>query len=153
ERRAVLHLIRQGFETYMPRYLKRRRHARQTDLVAAPLFPQYLFVAIDMAVQRWRLIHSTIGISCLVRNGEMPAQVPRAVIDSLKALEDERGFIRLPVRPAFRPGDPVRVLDGVFSLNLGLFDGMTDGERVAVLLDLFGRKVRVIIGAHSIAAA
>ncbi|MGD9769432.1 MAG: transcription termination/antitermination NusG family protein, partial [Pseudolabrys sp.] len=46
ENKAVAHLARQGFETYLPRYLKRRRHARRVETVAAPLFPRYLLVAI-----------------------------------------------------------------------------------------------------------
>ena len=44
ENKAVAHLARQGFATYLPRYLKRRSHARRVDVVAAPLFPRYLFV-------------------------------------------------------------------------------------------------------------
>jgi transcriptional antiterminator RfaH len=47
----------------------------------------------------------------------------------------------------------VRVVDGVFSACLGLFDGMTDGQRVAILLDLLGRKVRVLLDSELITAA
>ena len=54
ETKACWHLARQGFETYLPRYLKRRRHARRVEMVQAPLFPRYLFVVIDIATQRWR---------------------------------------------------------------------------------------------------
>ena len=32
EARAAQNLMRQGFEIYLPRYLKRRRHARKIDL-------------------------------------------------------------------------------------------------------------------------
>jgi len=48
EAKACGHLQRQGFEIYLPKYLKRRRHARRTETVIAPLFPRYLFVAVDM---------------------------------------------------------------------------------------------------------
>ena len=53
----------------------------------------------------------------------------------------------------FRAGDKVRVLDGAFSSCLGLFDGMAARERVAILLDLLGRKVRVVLDADLVAAA
>lgn len=56
EARAAQNLMRQGFEIYLPRYLKRRRHARKIDLTAKPLFPRYMFVAVDVATQRWRSI-------------------------------------------------------------------------------------------------
>jgi transcriptional antiterminator RfaH len=153
ERKAVFNLNRQGYETYLPQYLRRRRHARRVEQVKSPLFPRYLFVAIDMASQRWRTIQSTIGVSRLVCNGDMPAPVPTHVVEQLKAREDISGCIRLQQRPAFSSGDRVRIQDGVFESCLGLFEGLTDGERVAILLDLLGRKVRVFVDADLVAAA
>ena len=76
EAKAAENLRRQGYEAYLPRYLKRRRHARKMDFTAKPLFPRYMFVAIDMATQRWRSVQSTIGVSRLVTNGDSPAAVP-----------------------------------------------------------------------------
>lgn len=153
ERKAVVHLARQGFDVYLPCFLKRRRHARKIETVSAPLFPRYLFVAIDMEAQRWRSIQSTVGVSHLVCNGEAPAIVPATVIDEIKGRQDENGFVHLDQRPHFAPGDEVRIVDGVFSACLGLFEGMADRDRVAVLLDLLGRKVRVVLGGDSVAAA
>ncbi len=152
EARAVAHLGRQGFTTYLPRYLKRRRHARRVEIVPAPLFPRYFFVAIDMTVQRWRSIYSTVGVSRLVCAGDDPAPVAEEIVESLRARETD-GLIRLQQRPQFQAGDKIRVLDGAFSDCLGLFDGMLDSERVAILLDLLGRKVRVMVDVDGIAAA
>ena len=153
ENRAVAHLARQGFTTYLPRYLKRRRHARRVDVVAAPLFPRYLFVEIDMTVQRWRSIYSTVGVLRLVSNGECPAPVPKQVISLLKSQENTSGFIQLDHRPRFKVGDKIRVLEGVFCDCLGLYDGMSDRERVGIFLDLLGRKVRVLLDAEAVTAA
>ena len=153
EAKATAHLRRQGFDTYLPRYLKRRRHARRVETVAAPLFPRYLFVAVDRAVQRWRAIHSTVGVSHLVSSGDSPLAVAVGIVDGLRAREDERGFVRLERRPQFAPGDKISILDGVFSACLGLFEGVADRERVAILLDLLGRKVRVTLDADVVTAA
>ncbi len=153
ESKAMGHLIRQGFAAYLPRYLKRRRHARKIETVTAPLFPRYLFVTVDMETQRWRSIHSTFGVSRLVCNGDDPAPVPPAVVAALKAREDVGGFIQLERRPRFAPGERVRIVDGVFADTLGLFEGMADLERVAILLDLLGRKVRFLLDEGAIAAA
>jgi transcriptional antiterminator RfaH len=153
EAKAVAHLDRQGFKIYFPRYLKRRRHARKIETVAAPLFPRYLFVAVDLAAQRWRSIYSTVGVARLVCNGDEPAAVPDVVIAALKNREDTDGFIKLDRRPSFRPGETVRVLDGAFSSCLGLFEGMAERERIAILLDLLGRKVRVVLDADLVVAA
>jgi transcriptional antiterminator RfaH len=153
ERKASHHLERQGFPTYLPSYLKVRRHAGRVETIAAPRFARYLFVAVDIAAQRWRSISSTAGVARLVCNGDAPAPVPAEVIETLKLREDERGFIRLDRRPRFAMGDRVRVLDGAFSSCLGLFERMTDTERVEILLDLLGRKVRVRLDEDAIAAA
>ena len=68
EHKAVVRLEREGFPAYLPRYLKRYRRARRIEMVPAPLFPRYLFVAIDLAAQRWRSIFSTVGVSRIVCN-------------------------------------------------------------------------------------
>jgi transcriptional antiterminator RfaH len=153
EAKAAQNLLRQGYEIYLPRYLKRRCHARKVDFVAKALFPRYMFVAIDEAAQRWRSIQSTQGVSHLVCNGEEPAAVPGGVVGALKAREDDRGLIRMETTPAFAPGDKVRVLAGAFMDTAGLFDGMGDHDRVAILLDLLGRKVRVHLDVDLVAAA
>jgi transcriptional antiterminator RfaH len=153
EAKAAANLGRQGFAVYLPRYLKRRSHARKVETVARPLFPRYLFVAIDIAAQRWRAIQSTLGVSHLVCWSDRPASVEDGVINALKAREDEGGFIKLARRPAFSPGDKVRVIEGAFTDSLALVEGVSDRERVAILLDLLGRKVRVLVGADLIAVA
>lgn len=153
EGKAVHHLERQGFQTYLPRYLKRRSHARKIETVPAPLFPGYLFVAIDLAAQRWRAIQSTIGVLRLVTNGEAPAPVPTAIVDAVRQREDDNGFVKVDRRSAFGRGDKVRVLAGAFTDSLGLVDGLADRERVAILLDLLGRKVRVELDADMVVAA
>jgi transcriptional antiterminator RfaH len=153
EAKAASNLLRQGFGVYFPRYLKRRSHARKVDTVARPLFPRYLFVAIDLATQRWRSIQSTIGVSHLVSWGGNPASVNDGVIGALKQREDEGGFVRLERRIRFSPGDKVRVLEGAFIDSLALVEGINDRERVAILLDFLGRKVRVLVGADLIVAA
>lgn len=153
EAKAARNLLRQDFEIYLPRYLKRRSHARRIEKVAAPLFPRYMFVRVDTASQRWRSIQSTFGVSHLVLNGSSPATVQENVLGSLKAREDESGFVKLDSRPPFSLGAKVRVLAGAFADNFGLFDGLGDRDRIAILLDLLGRKVRVSIDADMVTAA
>jgi transcriptional antiterminator RfaH len=153
EAKAARNLQRQGYDIYLPRYLKRRRHARKVDFTAKPLFPRYMFVAVDMATQRWRSIQSTFGVSRLVCSGDAPAAVPDGVVPALKAREDDKGFVKMKVEPTFAPGDKVRVLAGAFMDNAGMFNGMADHDRVSILLDMLGRKVRVLLDADMVAAA
>jgi transcriptional antiterminator RfaH len=93
ENKAVAHLNRQGFRTYLPRYLKQRRHARRIDIVPAPLFPNYLFVAIDITAQRWRSISSTVGVSHIVGSGDHPTAIPAHVVTTLQACVSTNGRV------------------------------------------------------------
>jgi transcriptional antiterminator RfaH len=153
ELKAATHLVRQGFETYLPRYLKRRSHARRVEQVAAPLFPRYLFVAIDTAAQQWRCIHSTFGVARLVSHGDIPTPLADQVIEGLKHRENEAGFVHLEPKLDFVPGDTIRVLNGAFEACLGLCESIADRDRVAILLDFLGRKVRIVLNAATVAAA
>jgi transcriptional antiterminator RfaH len=150
EVRADINLRRQGFTTYLPRYLRRRRHARRTETVARPLFPRYLFVALDLARDRWRAVHSTIGVSHLVVAGEEPIPVPRGVVEEIRAREGNDGFVALGLPAGVQLGSQVRLIDGIFADAKGVLERIADDRRVAVLLELLGREVRVFVPAAAI---
>ncbi len=152
EQRALLNLTRQDFTAYLPRWRKRRSHARKVDTVLAPLFPRYIFVALDLDNMSWRSVNGTFGISHLIANGERPAPVPRGVIEAIQSREDADGAIK-PLLSPLRHGDPLRILDGAFSDCLSRFESMADNERVTVLLDLLGRSVRVTLPVHAVSPA
>lgn len=154
ERRAAEHITRQGFATYLPQYQKKRRHARRVETVAAPFFPRYLFVAVDTARQRWRSINSTVGVIRIVASGDELTPIMPGVVQALKAREDSDGFISMS-RPAalLKPGTPIRVVTGPFESCFGLFQTLADRDRVAILLDLLGRKVRVVLEEAAVEAA
>jgi transcriptional antiterminator RfaH len=47
----------------------------------------------------------------------------------------------------------VQVIGGAFAHCFGLCEGMKDRERIAILLELLGRKVRVVLELDSVVAA
>ena len=51
EHQALDNLNRQGFEAWLPQYQKGRRHAGRAETVTRPLFPRYLFVAVDLVTR------------------------------------------------------------------------------------------------------
>jgi transcriptional antiterminator RfaH len=152
EPRAMRNLMRQGFEAYLPLYLKTRRHARKLDRVPRPLFPRYLFVSLDLGRDRWRSVNSTFGVSSLVMNGNAPLPVPEEVVQSVREREDAEGYVGLDPAP-FHPGQRLEILDGVMTSCSGLFQQMLDSERVVLLLDMLGRQVRVTLPRMSVAVA
>ena len=150
EETASQHLERQGFATYLPLRWALRRHARRQERVARPLFPRYLFVSLDLCTQRWRSVHSTVGVSHLVCRGDTPTPVPQDVVAQLIAQHDETGCVRFT--SSFRRGDRLRILCGAFADVVGLYEEMTDTQRVTLLLNLLGRQVRVVVAPDNLEA-
>jgi transcriptional antiterminator RfaH len=138
----------QGFEVFLPLV--------QTKRASTPLFPGYLFAHI---VDRWRAINSTFGVLCLVRVGDCPARCPDREIDSLKAMIDGHGYIKLPEAPppparrTIAIGAKVKVTAGPFGGMLGLYAGQSTRDRELVLLNLLGGQRPVAIAANLVVPA
>lgn len=152
EHLAFEHLKRQGYDAYLPRHLKRRKHARKVDWVSAPLFPRYLFVRLDVERERWHAINSTVGVVSLFTQGMRPAAVPFGVIEDIQEREDEKGMVVLNTVDSFKKGDKIRVTAGGLYDQVGQFDCADDSERVVVLLNMLGREVRVHLPVATISA-
>lgn len=153
EDRARAHLERQGFDVYLPSFWKSRRHARKTDRVKAPLFPRYMFIALDVMTERWRVVISTVGVSRMIGNERGPLSVGNDVIDGIRQREGEDGTIRLDSLPEpFRAGESVQIKEGPLSGLEAIFSGMTGDERVRLLLDFMGRRMEVRLPVQSVGA-
>ncbi len=139
---AKANLQRQGFVCYLPMARQPRRRMGRRITCIEPLFPRYLFIALDTVTDNWAPIRSTIGVSSLVRFGSEPAVVPTELVEALAAREDESGVQQLPLGE-FEKGDRVRVADGPMAGYEGLFLAKTSRERVTILLDIVGKTTRV----------
>ena len=152
EDKAAFHLRRQGYDIFLPKHLKRRKHARRIDWVSVPLFPRYLFVAIEPDTTPWWAIRSTVGVSSLICFGDVPAVVPAHIITEIKARQDEKGLVKIHAGCDFKRGDRVRIVDGPLNDHEGLFESPTDEERVTILLNLMGREVKVRVPLETVYA-
>jgi len=153
EERVVQNLVRQEFETFLPLYRRRIRHARRIETSTRPLFPRYLFVRFDPDIVRWRSINGTRGVVRLLCQDERPMAVPQGIVEAIRGRVDEAGFVRIDAARHFMSGQRILITDGAFAHSTGLFQQMTDNERVILLLDLLGRQVRVSVSAEVVAAA
>lgn len=152
EVRAEENLARQGFESWLPRYRKRRRHAGREELVLRPLFPRYLFVHVDIDSEQWRPILSTYGVASVVGDHNGPYALDDAVVEAIRARAGEDGVFELGP-PRFEPGEKVRITAGPLSDLEGVFQAESDSERVLVLLKLMGREVRVTVAGEDLEEA
>jgi transcriptional antiterminator RfaH len=142
-------LQRNGFPTYYPRIREHRRTSTGRKIeVKVPLFAGYCFFVIQL---QWHAAQKAPGVLSLIMDGVSPGKVPSRVIADLKAREDG-GCVVLPAAPAFAPGDPIRVADGLFKGSLGVFSGMKSQQRVEVLLTFLGTQRATVLPASSIEA-
>ena len=151
EERAKEHLERQGFDVFLPRYLKRRSHARRVTVVPTPLFPRYLFATFDADRQRWRAIRSTRGVIGLVSNGDTPVPVPETIVNEIERRRDADGYVVLARHLELKRGMRIRIDTGAFAATEAIFEAKRDDERVIALLNLMGREVVVQVPIRAVA--
>jgi transcription antitermination factor NusG len=133
---AAKNVRQQGEEPWLPRISHRE-----------VLFPGYLFV---WSTGRWRFLRSTYGVLDIIMTGERPAMLPLSEIERIRAMEGDSGFVVLPPRPAFVPGQSVEVAEGLFMGEVGLCEGMLPNDRVRVLLEAMGQSVPVELDASQV---
>jgi transcriptional antiterminator RfaH len=151
EAQAIYHLEMQGYHVFCPRYRRTVRHARKAKSVLSPLFPNYLFLHLEVSREPWRAINSTRGVVRLIMQGEAPQPVPNGIVDSLQARTRADGT--MDWTPTFTIGQTVRITDGPFAEFVGTLEHLNAAGRVRVLLDLLGRSVRVALPCDALTPA
>jgi transcriptional antiterminator RfaH len=137
---AAEQLQRQGYRVFLPKQMKTVRHARRIRVALAAYFPGYLFVALDLAKDRWRSVNGTLGVAHLVAQGEQPASVPHGVVEALIEAADERGVL---AGPQLKAGQTVRITAGAFADQLAVIERLDEAGRVRVLLEIMGSPAPV----------
>jgi len=139
EHAVRLLLMRHGFTTYAPRIKLRNR--------IGLLFRTYVFVHIH---DRWYPILWTPHVVRLLMSGDKPAKLEDAIVTHIRKRE-VGGFVKLPLpNRNLKPGQRVRVINGAFQGQIGLYQGQTGRDRERVLLELLGQSVPVELPSPSI---
>lgn len=147
---AERNLARQGFETFLPLQEETRRTRRKFTTHLRPLFPGYMFVALDMLQGHWRKVNSTYGILRLVIHRKIPKPLPDELINQLMIRCDQEG--RLIPPKEFASGDRVLLTKGPFTNFIAKIESVDPDRRVWILLDIIGRETRVAIDADHVRA-
>jgi transcriptional antiterminator RfaH len=149
EQVAKENLERQGYETYLPMTLvRRRRMGRGMDSVE-PLFPRYLFIHLDATTDNWSPIRSTLGVNSLVKFGMYPSTVPDSLIEVLRTRDNDQGIQDIG-EAEMKTGQTIRVMEGAMAGLEGIYLAKTGAERAMVLLDIVGKQTKVSIGSNQI---
>lgn len=151
ERQAMLRLVEGGFDVHFPHYWGKVRHARRTRDERLPLFPRYLFAAVQPHQALYQVEH-TIGVAAVVHCGAEPLEIPPRVMAAelarcypgglLRAEELERIGLA-PKRRPFAPGQKVTFSGGPFAGLLAVVDQLDRGDSLRVFLQMLGRNTAV----------
>ncbi|MBQ1203150.1 MAG: transcriptional activator RfaH [Loktanella sp.] len=140
---AERNLIRQGFRTFLPMHEETIRAQGKFKTRMRPLFPGYLFVALDLHDGNWRAVNSTYGITQLVSLSKTPTPVPNDLVAQIKRRCDQDGKLR-PSDP-FKEGDAVMLTKGPFANLVATIESIAPDRRIYVLMDLMGAQTRVAV--------
>ena len=144
ELRSLNNLEAQGYVCFLPLFLKEKLLRGRLQLVEEPLFPRYLFINLSSGADAisWAPIRSTRGVSGLVRVGDTPARIDKALIEDIQQHE---ASIRSQPERRFAKGDRLEVTGGPFSGMAAIFE-MSSGEaRAMVLIELLGKSTRLTL--------
>jgi transcriptional antiterminator RfaH len=153
ERLAETNLLRQGYRCYLPRLKARRRIGGRSIDTAVPLFPGYLFVALDVEREAWRSINGTLGAVGIVAFGGRPAALPEGVVEAIRGRESADGLVHDDQLRRMRPGDRVAIAEGPLADSDALFEAADGRNRVTVLMRMLGRRVPVRLSGDRVRAA
>lgn len=135
---AFKNIKNQGFNAFLPFRKLTKRKAQTFQNPSCPLFPGYVFVALDTESGDWQKISNTRGVVRLVRFGQYPSPVPTIVMQSLFAsCNDDNTFYP---REVLKPGDEIQVIRGPLTGFSAKISDTNPHKRVYLLLEIMGQK-------------
>jgi transcriptional antiterminator RfaH len=150
EEYAKFHLCSKGLEVFFPRLLLPQSSKRRKRVV--PLFPNYLFVRLQIFSSEYAYAIWSPGVSRIVSFNGSPASVDEKIIGFLRAQANSEGIIM--ARSDLRVGQQVRFCGGAFDGLIGLIQNVPDAKgRVQVLMKLLSREVKVEVPVHLVSSS
>lgn len=160
ENRVARILRCRGYEAYYPA-IPRKTHKRHriARIAVGPMFPGYMLVR--ESPRGWDMLRTTPGIRS--RNSLLlnPATGRLAVLpedEIWRIAEIEFKLMDQELNPPkkvlpYKVGDRVRVTGGPFEGRYAKIETLDDNERIALLMDIFGRESRVYASSGHLAPA
>ena len=143
---AQFHLRLKGLETFFPRLMLPRFSYKSKQIV--PLFPNYLFVHINLA-KDYDQVRWTPGVKSFVIFGGSPTPMQDEIAERLVSQADHDGII--PAHSDLKIGQEVQIRGGPFDGVIGVIQRTPDAKgRVRLLMKLLSRRIAVEIPVHLI---
>ena len=140
---ALINLERQNFEFFQPTFKTMSRRQNKFKEIIKPVFPGYIFIAINLEEKNWHKINNTRGISRIIVFGN---EIPLVHCQLIKELKHRFSLNSSPkaVDP-FEIGMNAEITNGPFAQLIGKIDNIDANQRIWILLDILGTQTRVSI--------
>ena len=139
-KKAILNLTRQNFETFAP---------IMRDTKATLLFPGYVFVKFDQALDNWPKINNTLGVSRVLSSKRgTPLPLPNGWINTL-INQCGKGDVLMPEK-GLSLGDEVRIIRGPFENTLFKIEEIDRDGRLKFLFSMLGSKTMVSVSRENV---
>ena len=114
-----------------------------------PMFPRYIFFRPGHAAQSISAVHSTRGISHVLRFGVVPALLKAEEFRTIRALERGQNQLDEAQASPFQPGVKVRLKNCGLS-GLDALVHSVSKKRVTLLIELLGREKKLELKHHQL---
>lgn len=146
---AQLQLRRKNVETFFPRLMLPRFSRKRKRIV--PLFPNYLFVRINLATEYYYVLWSP-GVKCFVSFNDNPVPLDDSVAEYLMRQANSDQVIA--AHADLKVGQEVRICGGAFDGLVGMIQNRPDAKgRVKILMKLLSREIKVEVPVHLVASS
>jgi transcriptional antiterminator NusG len=136
---ALASLSYQGFESYCPQAVVRRRYSDRMKTVAEPTFPGYIFCRF--ALSRKQKVLGSNAVEYVVSFRGQPVAVPASEIESVRRMVEAGGS----AAPLPKSGERVRIIAGSLQGVEGLLMREANRTQFIVSVQLLQRCVSLNI--------
>lgn len=111
------------------------------ESVKEKIFPGYILVKMVLDDESWLLVRTTNGVTSFVGAQNKPTPVRDDEVEAIVKFVEMKDPV---FKSAFSVGQPVKVVDGPFSDQLGTVESIDEERgRMKVLMNIFGRETPV----------
>ena len=109
--------------------------------VKEKIFPGYIMVKMALDDESWLLVRTTAGVTSFVGAQNKPTPVRDDEVEAIVKFVEMKDPV---FKSAFSVGQPVKIVDGPFSDQLGTVESIDESRgRLKVLMNIFGRETPV----------
>ena len=140
---ALTNLKQQNFEVYQPTFKTMSRIRNKFKEIIKPVFPGYIFIAINLEKNNWHKINNTRGISSVIFFGN---ELPLIRYELIKELKHNLSHNNDPKTvDQLKIGMNAEITKGPFAQLIGKIEEIDTDQRIWILLDVLGTQTRVSI--------